>query len=161
MDTIDWVNLSLAVLSVGASIWAVLRAESAKRAVNKFIHRRRVQSALPELKEILEHLRSANTAAMGRKAAPKVASRGRNEAKDINALDIVQNALATVSISYDLEFEKTLRDAARKLESGIGKIRNPRVTDNAEGWRLVRETLQYIIPELNKFYEKLGYDVLK
>lgn len=156
MDLIDVGGLTLSAAGVLLSIWALVIAGGAKKAVTEFLRKSSDQVSRDNVRELLATLHKARDAAMGqRKGASRMSSAGRRVANDLRELELAQDALATATVGSE-ERHLILRAAANELSAALAEI-----NDNGDGWKAALVTLQNVIPGLAELEQRLAASTLR
>lgn len=159
MDPVDLVGLSLSVVGIALSIISLVKADGAAKAVERVIVKNSDQIALENARSLLEKLKTARDAAIGRKqGASEISALGRTIEEDKRKLELAQDALATVAFGTNEKLVANMRLAAKGLKSAQADItRNSR----KDGWAAALGTLQGVIPELELWQQELGVKNLR
>ncbi len=159
MDTVDAVGLLLSAAGVVVSLWALFKADSAKKAVDKAIAKNSDQISRDDARALLGKLTAARDAAMGRKkGASRLSSAGRDVSSDIRALELAQDALATSAFGSDKKLASRMRVASYELKEALEAITRNKDRD---GWADALGVLQGVIPELDLLQRELGSKSLR
>jgi hypothetical protein len=159
VDLADLIGLSLTVLGFFVSIASYVKSEGAEKAVARMIVKTSDQIALETARNVLEKLKAARDAAMGRKrGASEISAFGRNIEDDKHKLALGQDALATVAFSANERLTARMRVAAKELTVAQEKISQ---NTKEDGWSMALTTLQGVIPELDLWQQELGSKTLR
>lgn len=159
MDPISVVGLVLSAVGVVLSVWALHKADSAKKAVDRVIETNRDQVTRDHARDLLAKLTDARDAAMARRqGASRLSSAGRSTAGDVKALQIAQDALATATIGSDQGLVQNLRAAASELDRALKAIAS---NCNRDGWADALGVLQGVIPKIDVLQRELGAKALR
>jgi hypothetical protein len=153
VDVVGLSERSLNAISLLLSVWALFKARGARQAVDKVIEKNDNQTTRDKAQAIKAQLATAKNAAMGRKrGASAQSSAGRALSDDKQAVNLAQDALATVSFSTNMKLAERMHMAATELNSAIDLINR----GDQDGWAQALTTLQGVIPELDLWLVELG-----
>lgn len=159
MDAVDAGGLLLSAAGVAISLWALFEADSAKKAVDKVIGKNSDQIARDEARELLDKLRAARDAAIGRmQGATSLSSAGRHISADKRALELAQDALATATFASDQILTSSMRKAAYQITAALEKITSK---SGLDGWKVARDVLQNVIPKIELWQRELGAKIMR
>lgn len=154
----DAVELGLSIGGLALSIYALVQAESAKKAVSKVIAKEVDQGARDDARELMQRLNEAREAAMARRqGAHRSSSAGRSQAADMKALQLAQDALATTNLGDKL-LTLALRAAADELNQALAEIN---ANGGRDGWADALGTLQGVIPKVDVLHRELSTKALR
>jgi hypothetical protein len=152
-------DLSLSVAGLVLSIWAMLQAGGAKRAVSKVLAKNNDQVARDNARDLLSKLTTAKDAAMARRrSAPHSSTAGRVAAADLAALQLAQDALATSTLGTGQPFALDLQRAANQLNSCLQGLAGNSARDE---WADALGVLQGIYPKIDVLQAELTAKVLR
>lgn len=152
-------DLVLSVAGLGLSIWAMLQAGGAKRAVSKVLARNNDQVTRDNARDLLIKLTTAKDAAMARRqGAPRSSTAGRVMATDLEVLQLAQDALATSTLGTGQSLAVDLQRAAVQLNSALQGLAGNSVRDE---WADALGVLQGIIPKVDVLQAELAAKVLR
>jgi hypothetical protein len=158
MDPVGIGGLILSAVGVALSCWALMKADSAEKAVAKVIGRAGDQKARDDARELLMLISAARDAAMSnRRGAPQLASAGRVRDNDIQAIQKAQDALATLNVTDDQQVTKKLRRSGLELNKALQEINGDGVRD---GWADALAVLQGVTPQVDVLQRGLGSKAL-
>ena len=159
MDAFDAAGLLLSVAGVALSLWALFKADCAKKAVDKVIVKNIDQISRDDARGLLDKLAGARDAAMGRRrGASSASSAGRYLPSDIRALEVAQDALAIVTIGADQPLICKMRVAADELKTALEAIAT---NAHRDGWADALGVLQGVTPEVEAIQRSLGAKFLR
>lgn len=159
MDLIGVGGLILSAIGVLLSVWALAKANSAKVAVNKVIEKNSDQFARDAARNLLAKLTDARDAAMAqRRGASRLSSAGRHPDSDHKAIELAQDALATVTIDSSQQLVARMRTAATELNQALQTIAS---NSGRDGWADALGVLQGIIPEVDALQQGLSATALR
>lgn len=140
------------------SLWAVITAESAKKAVKKVIEKSGEQVVRDDARDLLTKLNAAREVALARRGdTRRTAIAGRSVVNDLAILKQAQDALAITTLSTDVPLERGLRLASMQIDDAVKVIENKTGRD---GWGDALIVLQGVIPKVNTHQRKLGTKAL-
>lgn len=140
------------------SVWAVITAGSAKKAVNKVIEKSAEQVVRDDTRDLLTKLNVAREVALARRGnARGAAVAGRSLANDFATLKQAQDALAITTLNTDIPLEQGLRLASTQIEVAVKAIEDK---NGRDGWADALGVLQGVIPKVNTHQRKLGAKAL-
>lgn len=152
-------DLGLSVVGLVLSIWAMLQAGGAKRAVSKVLTKNSDQVARDSARDLLTKLTSAKDAAMARRqSAPRSSTAGRVAAADLAALQLAQDALATSTLATGQPLAIDLQRAAAQLDGNLQGLAGNSARDE---WSDALGVLQGIIPKIDVLQIELAARVLR
>lgn len=152
-------DLGLSVAGLVLSIWAMLQAGGAKRAVSKVLAKNSDQVARDRARELLTKLTTAKDAAMARRrSAPRSSTAGRVATADLAALQLAQDALATSTLGTGQPLALDLQRAANQLNSNLQGLAGNSPRDE---WSDALGVLQGIIPKIDVLQAELASKVLR
>lgn len=152
-------NLSLSLAGLGLSIWAMLQAGGAKRAVSNVLAKNSDQFARDNARDLLTKLTVAKDVAMARRrGASRSSTAGRLAAADLTALQIAQDALATSTLGTGQSLALDLHRAASQLELSLQGLAGNSVRDE---WADALGVLQGIIPKIDTLQAELTAKALR
>jgi len=158
MDVVGVGGLVLSAAGVALSVYALVQADGAKKAVEKVIGKAGEQRARDDARELLAVITAARDAAMdNRRSAPPMASAGRVKDKDVQAIQKAQDALATTNVTEDSQMVAELRRAARELDKALQEINADAERD---GWADALAVLQGVTPLVDALQRGLGSKAL-
>jgi len=158
MDFVGVGGFVLSVVGTGVSIWSLIVAGGAKKAVADVLEKRDDQVVRDDSRELLNKLNAAREAALIRRGnARGAALAGRSAQDDLAALKQAQDALAITAVSTDLRLEQGLRLASTQLDAAVKEIEGKTGRD---GWADALGVLQGVIPKVNTHQRKLGTKAL-
>ena len=159
MDLLGVTGVLLSAAGVLLSVWALQKADSAMKAVDRVIGKNSDQMMRDDARRLLDKLTVARDAAMGRKrGASSLSSAGRPLANDKRALELAQDALATINFGPDRDLGSKMRVAADELKKALEAITsNP----GRDGWADALGVLQGVIPEIEALQRTLGTKSLR
>lgn len=159
MDTVGVGGLLLSVAGVGLSVWALVKADSANKAVDKVIVKSNDQIARDDARGLLDKLTSAKDAAIGRKqGASSLSSAGRTIPRDKMALELAQDALSTATVGSNQQLAARIRAASGELTNALEAISS---NSGRDGWADALGVLQGVIPEIEVLQRELGKTSLR
>lgn len=138
----DW--LSIAGLLI--SLLAFWQGASARKAVAAVLKRNEDQTAQEDARELHRLLSMAQDAARGhRRGASSSSLAGRYQSRDIRALEMAQDALATTTLGAGIELGEKCRLAAQQITIALDEISAGK---GSEGWARALFVIQGIIPDI-------------
>lgn len=154
-------DLGLTLLGLALSIWAMCKADGAKRAVAKVLTKNSDQAARDNARDLLAKLKRAKDGAMARRQhAPRSAIAGRvpTAAEDLAALQQAQDALATSTLGHGQQLALDLKRAADQLNSNLQKLAE---NSDRDEWADALGVIQGIVPKLELLQTELGAKALR
>lgn len=158
MDPIGIGGLVLSAVGVGLSVWALVKADGAAKAVAKVIGKAGDQKARDDARELLMLINAAREAAMSnRRGAPPLASAGRVRDNDVQSIQKAQDALATLNVTEDQQVIKKLRRGGQELNKALHEING---SGERDGWADALAVLQGVTPSVDALQRGLGSKAL-
>lgn len=146
MNWVDIVGILLSIIGIGFSIWAMVMADNATKAVKKVVERNNDLVSRDGARDLLATLGNARDAALARRgSASRMASAGRSAQADIHKLRLAQDALATVTLGANEALVQDLRVAASELEQALSTVEN----SSGDGWAAALAIIQGAIPKVD------------
>ncbi|KAB0459777.1 hypothetical protein [Agrobacterium radiobacter] len=146
MEAVDIGGLVLSAIGIGLSIWALVMADGAKKAVKKVVEKNNDLASRDDARDLLNTLSSARDASLARRSsASRIATAGRNLNGDIHTLRVAQDALATVTLGTNEALVEDLRVAASELERALSTVES----GSHEGWAAALAVIQGVTPKVD------------
>lgn len=152
-------NLGLSVFGLFLSIWSMVLAGGAKRAVAHVLAKNNDQVARDNARDLLVKLTNAKDAAMARRrSASRNSAAGRVATADLRALQVAQDALATSTLGTGEPLALDIQRAAIQLDTALQGLAGNGPRDD---WADALGVLQGIIPKLDVLQVELAAKVLR
>lgn len=160
--TIDWwavTGWAMTAGGFGLSIFALLVADGAKKAVATVLRKGNEQDNRDDARELLTKLNAAKATALARRGGAKpILAKGRSLPDDIRALAAAQDACATVNLPGDRDLTMALQRASAQLIQAIDAINGK---GDRDGWADALVALQGVAPRVDAYQRKLGTKALQ
>jgi len=147
---VDYISLLLTIVGLLISGVAYLKADDAKKAVQKALKRRNSDEDLQRLRNLIAAMEAAKEA-----VAPWVAGMphdrrtGRDKQDDLAKLSETIDFLRTKApLELEDAEQRRIKKSATVLDKELKEIGNP--TDNQDHWKAALSEIQLMIPRLEQ-----------
>lgn len=143
-------SLVLTIIGLAISAAAYLKADDAKKAVQKVLRKRNADEDLKRLRDLIVAMEAAKEAVTPWIAGmPHDRKTGRDQQDDLTKLSETIDCLRTKA-PLDLEdaMHKRIKRSATVLDKEFNSITNP--VDNQDHWKAALSEIQLMIPRLEQ-----------